>query len=280
MLRGERWLVTGSTGLVGPIVLAGAVRAGVEVVRSSLRGGDATIACDLRSARATIAMLDAWSPDRVIHLAGVSKPTLAAEHPALAYEVNVHATELIAEWCSTRDKGLLFASTDQVFSGLAGPYLEEDQVAPATVYGRTKLDAERLVLAAGGLVTRLGWVLNDRPFARHDFVERAVMQLACGQTVLAANDEQRTPIYGRDLEIAFVRLLELDRRGVVHAAGATHTTPYDLIVERARECGLDRSAIRPISRLALAPAGRPGDVRLDTAVLRSLLRCSPEAVNA
>lgn len=280
MVRGERWLVTGSTGLVGTVLSAAATEAGVEVVRTSLNGRLGSLACDLRDAAATMRLLAETAPDRILHLAAVSKPAQAAERPDVAQDLNVHATEIIVDWCFGRRLGLIFTSTDQVFDGGHGPYREHDRPAPVTVYGRTKLDAERLVLAAGGLVARLGWVLNDRPSARPDFVEHSLARLRRGEAPRAADDEHRTPIYGRELGAAVVRLADLDHRGAVHVAGSVHATPFQLLRSRARLAGLDASAIGRVSRRALAPPGRPRDVRLDTSVLRGLLSRTQQAAHA
>ncbi|WP_331089383.1 SDR family oxidoreductase [Phenylobacterium sp.] len=279
-MRGERWLVTGSTGLVGTIVSTAAARAGVHVVRASLSGRAGSLACDLRDARATARLLAHASPDRVIHLAAVSSPALAAEQADVAYDLNVRATELIADWCLRQQRGLIFSSTDQVFDGDRGPYRECDRPAPVTVYGQTKLAAERLVLAAGGLVARLGWVLNDRPAPRSDFVERGLVRLRRGEVLSAADDEHRTPVYGDELGRAVMRLAELDHRGALHVAGAIHTTPYEVLRARALQAGLDATAIRRISRRELAPPGRPRDVRLDTTVLLGLLARTPQVAHA
>jgi dTDP-4-dehydrorhamnose reductase len=279
MVRGERWLVTGSTGLVGTILTTTAAQAGVEVVRTSLSGRGETIPCDLRDTPATLRLLDETSPDRVIHLAAMSKPALAHDNAELAHELNAAATGLIAAWCRDHRRGLIFSSTDHVFSG-RGPYREADVTAPATVYGETKVAAERLVVAGGGLVARLGWVLNDRPTARLDFIEQGLNRLRRGEIVSAVDDELRTPVYGGELGRAVVRLAELEQKGIVHVAGALHTTPYQLLRTRAGLAGLDATAVRPISRRELAPAGRPHDVRLDTTLLQGLLAREPQALHA
>jgi dTDP-4-dehydrorhamnose reductase len=191
------------------------------------------------------------------------------------------ATALIAAWCSRRRRGLIFASTDQVFSGSRGPYREADAPAPTTTYGRTKAAAERFATAAGGLVVRLGWVLNDRPAApRLDFIEHGLTRLQQGAIVDAAHDEHRTPVYSSELSAAILRLAEIGQAGAVHVAGNVHVTPYELLRTRAVGAGLDPTRVRPISRLKLAPAGRPRDVRLDTTLMQSLFAHSNRSLHA
>ncbi len=63
----------------------------------------------------------------------------------------------------------ILLSTDYVFDGAAaGAYAEDDATGPLSVYGRSKLEAERAVLArTGNLVVRTSWVYGDgRNFIR------------------------------------------------------------------------------------------------------------------
>src|SRR5205809_7983666 len=95
----ERWVITGATGLVGAAVSVAAAAAGVDVVRTSSSGDAGSIRCDIRNKRALFRLLDAKSPDRVIHLAALSKPGAVAADLALARNINVSATASITEWC-------------------------------------------------------------------------------------------------------------------------------------------------------------------------------------
>ena len=47
---------------------------------------------------------------------------------------------------SARDLPFVFLSSDQVFDGTKGNYVEPDEVNPLNVYGQTKAEAERIVL--------------------------------------------------------------------------------------------------------------------------------------
>src|SRR5206468_2527635 len=60
---------------------------------------------------------------------------------------------------------LVHYSTDYVFDGTkSGAYVEGDAVHPLSVYGRTKLEGEQAVLAAGvpHLIFRTSWVYAAR----------------------------------------------------------------------------------------------------------------------
>ncbi|WP_312160522.1 sugar nucleotide-binding protein [Phenylobacterium sp.] len=260
-------MITGATGLIGGAAHAVAAGDGPMLMRLSRSGAQSSMAHDLSDTASLPPLLDALAPDRIIHLAAISKPDRVEREQDSARRVNVAATATIAEWCRTRGRTLLFTSTDQVFDGTKGaPYLEDDAPAPTTAYGRMKLQAEAAVLAAGGGVARLGWVLNDQPGGRPDFFHIALERLARGEHVTAVDDERRTTITASAAARALLSLAGDGFAGLIHLAGERDTTPFQLIANAARARGLDTARLQPISRRTLSPPGRPGDVRLRSAL--------------
>jgi dTDP-4-dehydrorhamnose reductase len=84
---------------------------------------------------------------------------------ALAHAVNAVAPGALAEEAARLGALFVHYSTDYVFDGRKrAPYVEADPPAPLSVYGRTKLDGERRVLAAGGrsVILRTSWVYSPR----------------------------------------------------------------------------------------------------------------------
>ena len=70
-------------------------------------------------------------------------------------------------------------STDYVFDGKNGPYVEEDEVFPLSVYGKTKLEAENIVSShnSDNLIIR-GNVLYDNCLStRASFLNWVVQSL-------------------------------------------------------------------------------------------------------
>jgi len=81
-------------------------------------------------------------PDVIIHLAAVIGE--AQTNPALARQVNVDATAALAQAAAKHGvKQFLFASTAAVYAqNDLAPTDEDHNIAPASVYGQTKLAAE------------------------------------------------------------------------------------------------------------------------------------------
>jgi len=116
-------------------------------------------------------------PDLVINAAADTDVDAAEDEPERAFAINAAGAEAIARTTSAMGVPLIQMSTDYVFDGTKpGAYDEDDNTNPLTVYGRSKLEGERLVRAVTGdhLIVRTSWLYS--PFARN-FV-KTVLDLA------------------------------------------------------------------------------------------------------
>jgi dTDP-4-dehydrorhamnose reductase len=116
-----------------------------------------------------------------------------------AFTINGEAPGVLAEICSGKGARLIHISTDYVFDGeKREPYTENDAPNPISVYGASKLEGERRVLAVSGdhLVVRVSWVFGpDRPSFVDWIVDRAREQ----DHVEAVADKFSTPTYTLDI---------------------------------------------------------------------------------
>jgi dTDP-4-dehydrorhamnose reductase len=154
---------------------------------------------------------------------------------------------------------VLLYSSDYVFDGRKGePYVESDEPAPQSVYGHSKLAAERAV--ERGWVVRSSWLYGP---TGHNFV-KTVLRLARERDELQMVDDQRgAPTYVGHLARASRELVELPE-GVWHLAAGGDCTWADFAEAIVREAGLDCR----IRRITSAELGRPAP-RPAYSVLRS-----------
>lgn len=100
---------------------------------TSLHAGvDATRSGDLD------ALIDRVRPDQVINCAGLIKQLESGRRPVPAITVNALLPHRLAERCSAVGARLIHFSTDCVFSGSRGGYLETDPADADDLYGRSK----------------------------------------------------------------------------------------------------------------------------------------------
>jgi dTDP-4-dehydrorhamnose reductase len=152
-------------------------------------------------------------------------------------------------------------STDHVFAGHRGGYQPADRVAPVDAYGRVKVRAEELIMAASGLVVRLslvyGWPGPGRP---PTFAGRCLAAAAQGVPMVVPADQMFTPVHVSDVAAVLAAICSLPRppSGIRHLAGPRELSRYDFTalayqLAGARP-GLVRSCRREHSVWATGPA--------------------------
>ena len=168
---------------------------------------------------------------------------------------------LLARAAATGGARFVQVSTDVVFDGEKGsPYVEEDEPAPLSDYGRDKADAERGVLAAcpGAAVVRTSLIYGGPEPGPQE-------RLAADPSAAFFSDEIRCPIAVGDLAAALLELAEGDYAGLLHVAGADAVSRRELA---------GRIVGRPVPRASLSDSDepRPRDCSLSIERARALLR--------
>ncbi|HSW81395.1 MAG TPA: NAD(P)-dependent oxidoreductase [Candidatus Saccharimonas sp.] len=145
-------LVTGAAGKLGAeVVKALAGHEVVQAVRTQKVGTVATqIELDLSDLASIEPAIAATKPDTIIHLAAVIGE--AQTNPDLAKKVNADATAELAKASAKHGvRYFLFASTAAVYAqNELLPTDEDSNIAPAAVYGQTKLAAEQALANSAG----------------------------------------------------------------------------------------------------------------------------------
>lgn len=161
-------LIIGASGFIGSYLFdhlrkSPEVRLSGTAHRQS-RPGLKTV--DIRNQASMTALLADVRPTTVIFLAGTKEVARCEEEPARALDLNVTGIRHYVDACAAG--GLrpvtLYVSTDYVFDGRQGSYGKYARVGPNTVYGLTKLMAERLLQASGlpGQILRVSAVMGRR----------------------------------------------------------------------------------------------------------------------
>jgi dTDP-4-dehydrorhamnose reductase len=147
---------------------------------------------------------------------------------ALARTVNALAPGILAEEAARTGALFIHYSTDYVFDGAKRtPYVESDPTAPLGVYGRTKLEGERRVLAAGGrsVILRTSWVYSPKGTnflltMLHLFMERSEVKVV--------DDQVGAPTTARYLADATLKVINMapdaEHCGLYHCTAGGQTS--------------------------------------------------------
>jgi dTDP-4-dehydrorhamnose reductase len=198
--------------------------------------------------------------------------------PSGARKINIDATAHLAELAS--DTALVLFSSDLVFDGRKGNYVETDEANPLSVYAQTKLAAEKIVLAnPRHTVVRCSLIAGVSPKGIHSFNEELVAAWKSGKTTKLFYDEFRTPIAAPLVARAVWEIATCGLTGLFHLAGAEKLSRVqigELIAARHPEVV---ARIEPCSLREYQGPPRPADCSLNCAKLQNLLSFSLAGLN-
>jgi dTDP-4-dehydrorhamnose reductase len=259
-------LITGAAGLIGQYLLKTAPRWAPQWEVRGLTRQDV----DLTDAGAVRRFWRNLHPQVVIHCAAQSRPGPCQQNPILAHRINVEATALLAALSS--DIPFFFFSSDQVFDGSKGWYVETDQVNPLNVYGETKAEAERLVLQnPRHSVIRVGLNAGTSPTGDRSFVEDMRNSVKSGKPLTLFTDEFRCPLPAGMTARAIWELIELNRPGLYHLGGAERLSRWEIgqaLIPWYQELA---GQMQPGSVKSYTGAPRPPDLSMSCDKLQALL---------
>jgi dTDP-4-dehydrorhamnose reductase len=190
---------------------------------------------DVLDGPAVAALLTELRPWAVINAAGYARVDDAQLEPRECFAANVTAPALIAQACKRLGVKLVTFSSHLVFDGHASrPYSEEDEPNPLSVYGHSKLAAEKAVMSAypGALIVRAGALFGA--YEGCSFTAALLRSAAIDAPHEAACDAVISPTYLPDFANAVLDLLIDDESQIWHLANAACLT-WAQFVRRARE---------------------------------------------
>jgi dTDP-4-dehydrorhamnose reductase len=244
-------LITGAGGMLGRDVVLAASNAGHDVV------GFGHTELDIADAGALSSKFELERPDVVINCAAWTDVDGAEESEQAAMGVNGKGAGNVAAAAAQVGAGVVYVSSDYVFDGAKGaPYVETDQPAPLSAYGRTKLAGEEATAAANKrhFIVRSSWLFG---VGGSNFVE-TMLRLASSQNeVLVVRDQVGSPTYTWHLAYGIVRLIEGIEFGIHHMAAAGTCSWYDFAREIFDQAKVECRVLSATTEMLGRPAPRP-----------------------
>ena len=227
--------ITGGGGLVGQYLLRAAPMVCPEwritaPIRARL---DLT---DLASVRRGFSEAD---PDLVIHCAALSRGHACETNPKLAQLLNVELTRELTGLAAGIP--LIGFSTDLVFDGKQGNYVETDAPNPLSVYAATKLQGDEIVLRnPRHTIVRMSLICGVSREGDRSFTEQMRLAWSRGETLRLFTDEFRCPLHASVAARAVWELARAGRTGLFHLAGNKRLSRWEIgEMVAARSPGLD-----------------------------------------
>ena len=152
----KRILVTGGTGRFGTVLKK--IKTNYEMFFPNKK------ILDITKFRSIQKYIKFKKPNFVIHLAGLSRPmNIHDRQIKKSIDLNIIGTCNIVKACSEKNIKLIYFSTNYVYPGKEGNYMESNSLLPVNNYAWSKLGGECAIrLYKNSLILRLS--MTERPF--------------------------------------------------------------------------------------------------------------------
>ncbi|MDD3173216.1 MAG: NAD(P)-dependent oxidoreductase [Herbinix sp.] len=180
--------------------------------------------------------------DTLIHCAALVNVDECEVNPEYANQINITLTQNLTQLCEELEIKLIFISTDAVFDGTDNfLYKESDTPNPISVYGKTKLEAENIVLAVNrNLVARTNiYGFNYRE--KSSFGEWIINSLISNIELNMFYDIFFSPILVNELAKIIDQCIENKITGLYHISSTGSISKYDIAVAIMEEFKLEGS---------------------------------------
>jgi dTDP-4-dehydrorhamnose reductase len=244
-------MVAGAAGMLGRDVTLAADNAGHDVV------GFGHTELDVTNPAAVDAKLAQERPDVVVNCAAWTDVDGAEEAEEAATAVNGAGAGALAAAAAAQGASVVYVSTDYVFDGTKGtPYVETDQTAPLSAYGRGKLAGEEATAAANKrhFIVRSAGLFG---VGGRNFVETMLRLAADHGEVLVVRDQVGSPTYTWHLAHGIVRLIEGVEFGIHHMAAAGACSWYEFAREIFDQAKVECKVLSATTEMLGRPAPRP-----------------------
>jgi dTDP-4-dehydrorhamnose reductase len=224
--------VTGADGMLGSALCPTLAKKGHNVMATDLfPSNEESKQLDVRNFNQVKEMIEKAKPNLVMHLAAETDVDKCEVEPDHAFLTNTIGTQNVALVCQKQRIDLVYISTLGVFWGdKPEPYNEFDEPNPINVYGRSKLEGEKIVqtLLKRFYTVRAGWMVGGGPKKDKKFIGKIIKQLNDSPTLKAVNDKIGSPTYTYDFSKCVADLIETGFYGLYHCTNKGVGSRFDV----------------------------------------------------
>ena len=200
--------------------------------------------CDKKSCEKILEL----KPDIIVNSAAMTNVDYCEKFQKDAYQVNVIGTKNLADICKSIECKFVHISSDAIFSGKNNNFFEDDIPKPVNIYGKTKLESEKMASKVSDyLILRpsviFGWIplkhleTREKSTKSMNFALWLIKKLHDKQKVSIVNDQFSTPTLADNLAENILEFIKKDLRGIFHVAGLSCVSRLDFSRKITKEFG-------------------------------------------
>ena len=262
----KKILITGAKGMLGTALCP-------LLEKYSIVGIDKDN-CDIADKSSLANIIGNLDLDAIVHCAAYTNVDKAEEEPHNVFTVNMEGTENVASVAKSRNCFFIYISTDYVFDGeKKSLYTEEDATKPLGVYGKSKLEGEKVASKIKKhLIIRTSWLFGPNG---KNFVSTVANAAKEKDLIKVVDDQTGSPTYTLDLAKAISDILDIYftkkiDSGIYNITNTGFCSWFELASYIVKETG-SKAAVVPIKSEQLERrAKRPKNSMLSKEKFKSL----------
>ena len=227
---------------------------------------------DITNMDSIVSCVKKYSPQVIINCAANVNVDDLENNEKLAFSINAYGAENIARVCKNNKIRLLHISSDAVFDGKKGMYVEEDVTNPVNIYAKSKMLGEKLI--SKNLENYVIIRTNFYGFHKQDkFLFNWILsKLKNNERFLGFNDVFFNPLEVTNLSKMIYELSEKKFCGILHLSSDEIFSKFEFATKISEFFGFDSNLIRSgsIEELGLN-AKRPKNTTLVNNKAKNLL---------
>ena len=217
---------------------------------------------DLEQIKSTLAN---FNPNVIINLAAFTDVDACELDPDKAYLLNTKSVEMLL---NNYNGQFIQISSDYVFDGNNGPYSENDNTNPLSVYGKTKLEAEKILQKNGKYwcILRTNVLFDYYNGTKASFIKWVIDSLKLNKSVNVVDDQWNNPTWTHNLAEIIELVINKNVEGIYNYGGVDYLNRFEFAQIIADIFHLDKSLILPITSNSLnqaAPRPLKGGLKTD-----------------
>jgi dTDP-4-dehydrorhamnose reductase len=274
----ERTLIIGGSGLLGSVLIDYFPDAFYTYNNTKIEKNNA-YKLNILDTESIKFLLEKLYPKIIIVTAALTDVDKCEIDSELAYNINAKPFYIITDYIKKVNGRLIQISTDYVFSGQKGSYKEDDLRYPINIYGKTKMQAEDIIIGSGidyTIIRTSGIFGINMATGKTNFFLWVYNNLKENKDIYLVNDQYYSPTLNTMLSKAVREIYEKEISGILHYSSLDKISRFEFGNLVAEVFGFDKNLIKETRMEYMNwKAKRPRDSSLNNEKAKKLLNNKP-----
>lgn len=240
----EKILVIGGSGLLGYYLKQNLIDFDTHFTYNENKlNSEKTNFLDITNKHNLEKIFEIVKPDTIFHTAAITNLDWCENHEQETFAVNTNSIMNIVDLAKTYNSKLIFMSTDSVFDGKRGNYVESDSWNPINVYSKSKIEAEKIIKKLDNSLIIRGTFFGIKK-NKESFLSYLLNQLKNGKKIKVPEDKISNGLFVNDFAKIMVEMNRKKLSGLFHIGSSDNINNFEFAQQIANIFGYEKDLIQ------------------------------------